>query len=76
MQLTYEKLSKKPLIFLRLTGLKVNEFTAIVEKVRPLWEIEESKKKSYGRLSHLPTLEDKVLCVCVYYRTYIIPEVI
>ncbi len=35
------------------------------------WEILERKKKAHGRMSHLRTLEDKILCVVIYHRTYI-----
>jgi hypothetical protein len=47
MQLTYERLKKKPHIFLRLTGTTITEFDQIIEKVKPLWEeeIEQRKKQ-------------------------------
>lgn len=31
----------------------------------------EKQKKCHGRMSNLPTLEDKIFCVILYYRTYI-----
>lgn len=74
MQLNYIHLSKKPTTFQRLTGLKIDEFIKIVGIIRPSWELEISKKKSHGRTSHLPTIEDKILCICIYYRTYITHE--
>jgi hypothetical protein len=35
------------------------------------FEALESSKLRHGRMSHLPTLEDKLLCILMYYRTYI-----
>lgn len=60
-----------PYVFRQLTGLKVEEFEKTVEKVRSEWEKVEKQKKCHGRKSHVPTLEDKVLCTLIYYRTYI-----
>jgi hypothetical protein len=75
MQLTYERLKKKPHIFLRLTGTTITEFNQIVERVKPLWEEEiEQKKKQHGRTSHLKYFEDKLLALMIYYRTYITHE--
>lgn len=71
MQLTYQRLRKHPLSFKRLTGLSDEKFTQLVIKLRPSFEQLERKKLSHGRTSHLPTLEDKLLCVLIYYRTYI-----
>jgi len=51
--------------------LKVEEFDKIVNKVKPSFKRVEAKKLLAGRTSHLPTIEDKLLCVFVYYRTYI-----
>lgn len=77
MQLTYERLKKKPQIFLRLTGITVNEFEQIRDKVKPLWEEEiEQKKKRPGRTSQLRYFEDKLLALFLYYRTYITHEFI
>ena len=62
MNLSYGRLKKHPLIFLRLSGVKVQEFQEICEGVKPLWEKEiEGKKKCHGRTSHLKSFEDKVL---------------
>jgi len=75
MQLTYERLKKKPHIFLRLTGTTITEFDQIVEKVKPLWEKEiEQRKKQHGRTSHLKYFEDKLMALFMYYRTYITHE--
>lgn len=71
MTISYKKLAKTAYIFRQLTGLKVAEFGQLVEKVRSEWEKLEKQKKCHGRKSHVPMLEDKVLCTLVYYRTYI-----
>lgn len=71
MTISYKKMAKTPYIFRQLTGLKVEEFQKVVEKVRQEWERIEKQKKCHGRKSHIGTLEDKILCVLIYYRTYI-----
>jgi hypothetical protein len=74
MGISFGKLSKHKVIFLRLTGVSLSDFEEIVSRVRPAWDKLELKKKSYGRRCHAETLEDKVLCVMMYYRTYITHE--
>jgi hypothetical protein len=71
MHLTYARISKYPYNFRRITGLRLETFEKLVLQVRPVFEKLEAIKLRHGRLSHLPTLEDKLLCVLMYYRTYI-----
>jgi len=71
MHLTYTRISKYPYNFRRITGLRLEVFDQLVLQVRPVFEELESSKLRHGRMSHLPTLEDKLLCVLMYYRTYI-----
>jgi len=71
MHLTYARISKYPYNFRRITGLRLATFDQLVLQVRPVFEKLEASKLRHGRLSHLPTLEDKLLCVLMYYRTYI-----
>jgi hypothetical protein len=71
MHLTYERLKAHPLNFLRLTGVQVKEFAQIITQVMPAFIQMQSKKLCPGHKSHLPTIEDKILCVLIYYRTYI-----
>jgi hypothetical protein len=72
MALTYNKLSKNPYSFLKITGLTVQEFGKVIINLENIWiEKVEKLKKQAGRNSHIRTLEDKVLCLCMYYRTYI-----
>eukprot|EP01132_Coremiostelium_polycephalum_P000124 gene124-170_t len=69
MSLSYQKLKSHPRTFLKISGLIIEEFDRLVARLRIPFSEEESKKKSHGRRSHLPTLEDKLLCILVYYRT-------
>lgn len=62
---------KHPYTFKRITGVSIKGCAAIVQEVRPYFEQLESKKLGHGRNSHLPTLEDKLVCLLIYYRTYI-----
>src|ERR1700733_12486047 len=71
MALNFTKLKKRPLVFKQLSGLGIKEFEEVVERIREAWEKREAQKKCDGRSSHLATLEDKVLCLLIYYRTYI-----
>ena len=71
MSLSYKKLSKSSNDFRRFTGVTLPIFKGIVEKIRPDWAKFELKKKCHGRRSHLPILEDKILCLLIYYRFYI-----
>ncbi len=71
MSLNYNNLKKHPRNFCDITGITAEEFEKVVEIVRPEWEKVEKQKKRDGRKSHIKTLEDKILCVLIYYRTYI-----
>ena len=69
--LSFDKLCNQNRNFSRLTGIKLEEFLEIVEKVRPLWEKFQRKKKVSGRYSKIKTLEDEVLMLLIYYRFYV-----
>ncbi|WP_246562477.1 transposase [Rickettsiella endosymbiont of Dermanyssus gallinae] len=57
--------------------MKVSEFAQICERVKPLWEEKvELQKRTMGRTRCLKTLEDKLLALLIYYRTYITHEFI
>lgn len=71
MSLSYKELQKRPRTFQSLTGLSIEEFQKIVIKVRCTYEKMLSKKKADGRPSGFKSLEDKLLCLVMYYRTYI-----
>lgn len=78
--LNFNYLSQKPTKFYRLTGLNVGEFLILKEKIEPLWKKAEIKRLSYpnrqraiggGRPYHLRSLEDKMLLLFIFYRTYL-----
>jgi hypothetical protein len=71
MYLTYQRLRRQPLSFLNMTGLSVEEFERLVIKLTPSFQALEQSKLCPGRTSRLATMEDKLLCVFIYYRTYI-----
>jgi len=77
MPLTYKALNRRPIVFLRLTGTNLKTFKEIIDKIRTEWNREiEKKKKRHGRTSNLANLEDKVLALLLYYRTYVTHEFI
>lgn len=77
MAMSYLRLAKRPLIFLRMTGVNVKEFEVICQCVQPLWdELIAAKKSCEGRKSKFKTLADKVLALLLYYRTYVTHEFI
>ena len=65
------KIIKKPLTFQRITGLTPNEFAQIVLKLNPLFHKKCIKnKKLSGRPYGIGSLENQILCLLLYYRTY------
>ena len=70
MSLNFSKLSKSPRNFPHLTGVSIEEFRELVERIKPDWELIKESKKCDGRTSQLSTIEDQVLCTLLYYRTY------
>lgn len=76
MSLNFEFLVKRPRTFLKLTGVSIDQFKDIVKVINPIYkkEVIKKKKDSSGRKSHLSTLEDKLLCLFMYYRCYITHE--
>lgn len=57
MSFSYYNMRKHPRNFRNITGLTIEEFEKVVEKVRSRWEKLEKQKKCHGRRSQLPTLE-------------------
>jgi hypothetical protein len=76
MALSYEVLSKRPKIFLRLIGIKVKEFDAIVLKLRPLWQekVIGSYKRQGRRFDN--DIPELLMMLLLYYRTYMTQEFI
>jgi hypothetical protein len=73
-RIRYEKLKKHPQIFLRLSGLHLEEFEIIKCKIKSLWETQAMRQHPAGRPRELVNLEDQLLCLLIYYRTYITQE--
>ena len=71
MTICIKKLRSHPLVFLRLTGVSLKDFETIEQKCFPLWKkrVIESRKIS-GRPHGLKELENHILCLLIYYRTY------
>lgn len=71
MSISYKILKEKPSMFVRLFGLSVKEFDMIIQKVESHWNqgLKETYKRP-GRNFKLP-LEDMVLMLLLYYRSYI-----
>lgn len=67
----YRKLSKRPYIFLQVTGVNLIQFASIIRKLRPIWRKKHLKnKKIEGRPYGIGSLENQLLCLLLYYRTY------
>jgi len=72
--LTVEKLSRRPVTFRRLTGVEVNLFHEICEKIRPLWEKRRDNFEKGGGKHNLHGLENHLLAMLLYYRCYVTYE--
>ena len=72
--LTFEKLSRRPGTFRRLTGVDVDLFFEMAEKVRPLWKKRRDNFEKGGRKHNLPGVENHLLAMLIYYRCYVTYE--
>jgi hypothetical protein len=71
MSIRYTKIVKSPKVFLRLFGVNSVQFNEICTKVTPLWKRQVlGKYKRPGRNFAL-SLEDMILMLLLYYRSYI-----
>ncbi len=67
----YSKLHKKTFVFKRITGISLKEFHSIVKKLRPVFQKKYIKKKKIaGRPYGIQKLENQLICLLIYYRTY------
>ena len=67
----YNKLVSRPYIFLRITGISPGKFNDIIKKLLPIWNKKHLKKKKLdGRPYGIGSLENQLLCLLIYYRTY------
>ena len=70
MSIRYTKIVKNPKVFQRLFGVNAIQFNEILTKVTPLWEKQVlGTYKRPGRNFAL-SLEDMVLMLLLYYRSY------
>ena len=76
---SFEKLSKRPKTFCRLTGLTLVEFSDLLDKFNSSWQVyinrkflSKERKRAYGggRHTRLLSLEDKLLFILIYTRIY------
>jgi len=83
--LTYQKLFNNPGKLVRFTGLTVIQFKILAQRLKPLWDEAERKRLTReerirdigaGRKYHLQSLEDKLLLILVFYRTYAVYELL
>ena len=72
----YTKVSKKPLIFLRITGLAPEQFNSLILRINPSWDKNQAKKTKTGRPYQLGSLENQLLSLLMYYRVYTTQEFI
>ncbi len=79
MKMTYAELRMKSRILCSLTGLKGQEFEALLPSFAAAWDTfiqetfqREGRKRAMGagRKAHLRNLEDKLLFILVYFRLY------
>jgi hypothetical protein len=61
--LTFEKLSRRPGTFRRLTGVDVDLFVGMTEKIRPLWEKRRDNFEKGGRKHNLEGAENHLLAM-------------
>jgi len=81
--ITYQKLFNNPGKLLRFTGLNPFQFETLAKRLEPLWIKSEIKRLTRdsriraiggGRRYSLPSIEDKLLLLLVFYRTYVAYE--
>lgn len=74
MSIKYIKIRDKPVIFKSLFGVSPEEFDVVFKKVEPLWEKKIlGSYKRHGRYYKL-SLQDMILMLLLYYRSYITQE--
>ncbi len=74
MSLNFKIVSKKPIVFSRLTGVSLELFGKILEGVTPLFEEKTQEVyKKQGR-HHKLAMPERIMCVLMYYRCYMTHE--
>lgn len=78
--LSYDKLSKKPLLFKSFTGLSIKQFDDIYQEMESKYSKHEIKRLSYRKYQERAVgagrrfkmdIKDRFVMVVVYYRLYI-----
>ncbi|WP_239124671.1 transposase family protein [Leptolyngbya sp. CCY15150] len=79
MKMTYAELRTKPRTLCSLTGLRVQEFEALLPSFGNAWDSfmqdtfqrkDRQRAIGAGRKAHLSNLEDKLLFILMYVRLY------
>ena len=83
--LTYQKRFGKPEKLKRFTGLRLEQFTLLAGKLKPLWTASEQKRLNHSdrkraigadRKYQLTTIEGKLLLMLLWYRTYAVYDLL
>lgn len=69
--LSFEKLSRHPQTFSRLTGVSTGLFSEMVEKIRPLRDVRRDNSDEGGRAYKPAGLEEHLMALLIYYRCHI-----
>ncbi len=64
--LTFEKLSRRPETFRRLTGVDIALFSEMTKKIRPLWRERRDNFEKGGRNHKLSGVENHLLALLLY----------
>lgn len=77
MKLSYDEIKRHPEVLKAMTSLTVEEFDALCQSFEQEWEKETSQDPSKGgRPARLSGVEDKLLFILFYFKTYPLQEVI
>lgn len=85
LMINVNKLFNKPNKLLRFTGLTIDQYKVLAERLKPLWETAEynrlwrSNRKRHlgaGRKYKVESLENKLLVILLWYRTYAVLELL
>ncbi len=83
--LRFAKLAAHPRRFARMTGLTLDQFQTLTNRLTPLWEQAECTRLSQrprqhaigqGRKYKLATMADELLALLVFYRFYLTDELL
>lgn len=81
--LRFAKLADRPRKLYRMTGLTLDQFQMLTDRLTPLWTEAERTRLSQRKRQHaigqgtkykLATMADKLLCVLAFYRFYLTDE--